>query len=260
MSNVASPHKPVVLVVDDDDDLRDTLCDWLTRAGYPVRPAGDGLEALAIAEREPVHVVVTDFQMPRLDGLGLLEGVRERHPGVQVIFLTGQATKELAIEALRQGRSFDFLEKPLHDMRVLAQLIDQAWASRPAAGPAAAPAVRLPQALAEACGRSPLLAKVFGHVAANLADPLSLPVVADAVGYHPVYLTEAVRRESGQTLARWITELRMREAQRLLETHDWPISQVAAAVGFHDPSHFARLFKQFSGEAPNAWREHRQQA
>jgi YesN/AraC family two-component response regulator len=250
------PHGPAVLIVDDERDMRDPLRDWLIRAGYRAPAAAGGPEALALAEREAIDVVVTDFVMPGMTGLELLDALRERHPAIQVIFLTGRATKDLAISVLRQGRSFDLLEKPLHNLQRLTHVIDAAWAARhpgPASADSAVEAV--PATLEAAIERSPVVGAVFAHVTTNLGSALALATVADAVGYNPAYLTDLIRRETGQPLGRWIIELRLRRAQRLLLETTTPIHEIAAAVGYPDRSHFARTFRQHVGETPQLWRQ-----
>jgi CheY-like chemotaxis protein len=105
--------KAKVLVVDDDPSLRVTLQDWLVMEGYEVQVATDGREAAEMARWEAFDVVVTDLKMPHMDGLTLLSRLEVLTPDVRVIFLSGEATMADAIAALREGRSFDFLEKPL---------------------------------------------------------------------------------------------------------------------------------------------------
>jgi YesN/AraC family two-component response regulator len=250
------PNGPSVLIVDDERDMRDPLRDWLIRAGYRAQAAAGGPEALAIAEREPIDVVDTDFVMPGMNGLELLDALRERHPAIQVIFLTGRATKDLAISVLRQGRSFDLLEKPLHNLQRLTHVIDAAWAARhPGPAPSAAGIEAVPATLESVIERSPIVRAVFAHVTANLGSALALATVADAVGYNPAYLTDLIRRETGQPLGRWIIELRLRRAQRLLLETPTPIHEIAAAVGYPDRSHFARTFRQHVGETPQLWRQ-----
>ena len=108
-----------VLVVDDEVEIRTLLSRRLRRAGYAVEEAGDGAEALALVDKEVPDVVVTDMAMPRLDGLGLLHGLRTRDPDLPVIILTGHGSFDNAIQAMREGTLFDYLLKPLEDLVLL---------------------------------------------------------------------------------------------------------------------------------------------
>lgn len=124
------PDAPRVLVVDDQQSLLDILQRWLARSGYEVHVAADGFEALSLAKEHGFDVIVTDLKMPGLNGLQLMSLLKDQDPAVQVIFLTGQGTMQDAIEALREGRAFDFLQKPLRDLHELNQVIDKAMARR----------------------------------------------------------------------------------------------------------------------------------
>jgi DNA-binding NarL/FixJ family response regulator len=115
-----------LLLVEDDAEFRTNLSQWMTRVGYEVATASDGAEALQVLRRQAVDVVVTDLVMPRCSGLELLDAVAQAHPEVQVVFLTGQASLEAAIAALRQGRAFDFVLKPLRDHSAFRATVDRA--------------------------------------------------------------------------------------------------------------------------------------
>lgn len=123
---------PTVLVTDDDPDLRILLQTWLSASGYHVLTAASGAEALAIAKQQPVDVLVTDLKMPGLSGLELMAILKESSPELPVIFLSGHATVEATIEALREGRAFDFLLKPLVHMGQLTLAIEKALHQRAA--------------------------------------------------------------------------------------------------------------------------------
>lgn len=237
-----------LLVVDDDAALRDTLLDWLSLEGYEVRLAADGLEALEWARWDAFDLVLTDLKMPNLDGLGLLAQLKGLDPDVQVVFFSGEASKTDVIEALREGRSFDFIEKPLPDLAVLSRTIARALGRRPVRS---AP----PREGAASPAQHPVLAAVFAFIEAHLDQAISLRHVADAVGYSPAYLTALVRQATGQPVTQWIAEIRMAEAKRrLLESSD-SIAEVARAVGIPDASYFSRQFRKLVGVAPGAWRE-----
>ncbi len=115
-----------VLLVDDEPEIRRLLSRHLKRLGYTVREAGDGEEAAAAAEDEIPDVVITDMAMPRLGGLELLEKLRSLDPGLPVIVLTGHASLENVIAAMRRGAAFDYLLKPLPDLTVLEVAVARA--------------------------------------------------------------------------------------------------------------------------------------
>ncbi len=127
---LATPLMPTVLVTDDDPDILLMLQTWLRHSGYRVYTAANGNDALSIVKQTPVDVVITDQKMPGLSGLDLLSLIEEFDPSVEVIFLSGNATMESAIEALREGRAYDFLLKPLENLGQLNLAIEKALLKR----------------------------------------------------------------------------------------------------------------------------------
>jgi two-component system, NtrC family, response regulator AtoC len=100
-----------VLIVDDELNIRRVLAAMLKREGYEVTTAADGEQALAVLQRIPVHVVVTDLVMPRMGGLDLLKRVGADYPDVPVIVITAHGSVDTAVAALKSG-AFDYITKP----------------------------------------------------------------------------------------------------------------------------------------------------
>ena len=100
-----------VLVVDDEENVRITTAAILEQEGYEVATAESGREALASAARTHYDMVLTDLRMDDMDGMTLLHELQERHPNVVTVVLTGYASIESSIDALRQG-VYDYLVKP----------------------------------------------------------------------------------------------------------------------------------------------------
>ena len=119
-----------ILLVDDDALLLKNLEEWLKCHGYGVLTAKDGRQAIALARENPVDVVITDLQMPGFDGLELLALLKELDPCIEVIFLSGKATMDDAIAALRQGKAFDFLKKSSLELHKLELTLEKALARR----------------------------------------------------------------------------------------------------------------------------------
>jgi YesN/AraC family two-component response regulator len=100
-----------ILIVDDDEICREILRDSIQQEGVEVALSGDGLEGLEKLAREPFDILITDINMPRMDGLTLLREARLRYPHILTIVITGYGTLESAIEAIRHG-TYDYMQKP----------------------------------------------------------------------------------------------------------------------------------------------------
>lgn len=115
-----------ILLVDDEEGLRLLMNRQLRRAGHEVHQAEDGLQAVGMLESETFDVVVSDMRMPRLDGMGLLARATELAPQTEFVILTGHGSMENAVEAFKTGRVFDYLLKPLEDIRELDAVVARA--------------------------------------------------------------------------------------------------------------------------------------
>ena len=100
-----------ILVVDDEEQMRDLLAKVLERKGFQTSVCGDGTEALAFLEKEPVDLVVTDVRMPGLGGMEALRAVKELNPDIVVIIMTAFGSIDQAVQAVKEG-AYDYINKP----------------------------------------------------------------------------------------------------------------------------------------------------
>jgi two-component system, NtrC family, nitrogen regulation response regulator NtrX len=107
-----------ILIVDDEESILKSLGGILEDEGYKTLCAGDGLEALAIAEREKPDLVMLDIWMPRMEGLETLQRLKQLYPGLIVIMMSGHGTIETAVKSTKMG-AYDFIEKPLSLEKVI---------------------------------------------------------------------------------------------------------------------------------------------
>jgi DNA-binding NtrC family response regulator len=123
--------EPSVLVVDDEVQFVETLVKRLERRGVRVESAHGGQEALdTLAEKGAgrTDVVILDVKMPGMDGLETLARIKEEHPLIEVVMLTGHATVESAIEGMKNG-AYDYLMKPC-DLDQLMKKLNEAAAKK----------------------------------------------------------------------------------------------------------------------------------
>jgi two-component system phosphate regulon sensor histidine kinase PhoR len=100
-----------VLVVDDELNIREGSQRILSRVGFEVLKASTGLEALELLEKQTIPIILLDLKMPGMDGMEVLKRIRQLDEAILVIVITGFATVETAIEAMKQG-AYDFIPKP----------------------------------------------------------------------------------------------------------------------------------------------------
>ncbi len=127
-----------VLIVEDDPDLCEALADTLELEGYRVLAAHNGTEALAKLVRNEVKLVVSDVQMPVMDGFELLRNIHVLHPGLPVVLMTAYGTVPKAVKAMQEG-AVDYLVKPFEASALIDKVAAFAVADVPAAGFAIGP-------------------------------------------------------------------------------------------------------------------------
>jgi two-component system response regulator AtoC len=110
-----------ILIVDDDDSLRESLELVLSAESYDVVSAVDGETALRLIEETPIDIILCDLRMPGIDGMELVPQFARRVPGVTIILMSAYGTEDLAIEAMQRG-AYDYIAKPFQPSEVLLAL------------------------------------------------------------------------------------------------------------------------------------------
>ena len=102
-----------ILVIDDEAHNRQALTLLLSHSGYQVQSAVSGEEALDIMQKTPFEIIITDLFLPGVSGIDILKRVKEESPYTSVILITGNASAETAVEAMKEG-AFDYITKPFN--------------------------------------------------------------------------------------------------------------------------------------------------
>ncbi|MCP4683892.1 MAG: response regulator [bacterium] len=121
-------EKPSILVVDDELLIRDLLYDFFTGQGWSISVAENGEKALEVLNEKPVDLILSDIKMPEMDGLTLASRVRQSHPDLPVVLMTGFPSVETAVSALR-NRVEDYVIKPFN-INQLYKLIESKLAEK----------------------------------------------------------------------------------------------------------------------------------
>ncbi len=101
-----------ILIIDDEAAQRDILTGYLKKKGFKIFSASSGKEGIEIAGRNPVDIILSDYKMPDLTGLEVLEHIKRINPEISFVILTAYGTVENAVKAMRLG-AFDYISKPV---------------------------------------------------------------------------------------------------------------------------------------------------
>jgi CheY-like chemotaxis protein len=125
INSFQAPMQPVVLVVDDEQVIADTLVAILGRSGYMALAAYDGAAALEIARVIPPQMLITDVHMPGMSGIDLAIAVMGAVPDCKVLLFSGRASMaEMLAVSRRAGYDFGAVSKPIHPTELLAHLAE----------------------------------------------------------------------------------------------------------------------------------------
>lgn len=127
--------KKNILVVDDDRQLSYLLVDTLQTIGYNARGADSAKAALDIIDSEPIDLIISDIGMPRMDGFQLAARIRETHPHIRILLITGVATRESEEKALKENLCDGYIAKPFRIDRIEAMIERQLSSDTPATDP-----------------------------------------------------------------------------------------------------------------------------
>jgi len=128
-----SAYRPVVLVVDDESAIADTLTEILKRNGYAAITAYDGEEALETALVAPPELLITDVILPGMSGIDLAITIRKIFPDCRILLCSGQAAATDLMESARNdGHRFTLLSKPVHPKVILEHVAERVGPSQKA--------------------------------------------------------------------------------------------------------------------------------
>jgi signal transduction histidine kinase/DNA-binding LacI/PurR family transcriptional regulator/AraC-like DNA-binding protein len=230
-----------ILAVDDDPGML-ALHTRTVEAHLPgcrILQARDGCEALEIMQETVPDLMLLDLMMPRLDGFGVLQAMREREATrlVPVIVLTAQILSAEDMDRLQSGVA-SVLTKGLLTTDEMLDHLAGALAATKRLGSEAQRLVRATMA----------------YIHQHYAEPISRTELAAHACVNERYLTRCFRQETGLTPVTYLNRYRIRQARILLETPQASITEVALQTGFSDSNYFTRIFQREVGVTPAAYR------
>ena len=244
------PDCPSILVVDPGKAVSEAVA-LAVHGQAQVLRAATGVGGLMIAAERAVDLVIADGHLPDMSSGDFLRLLGLLRPGMQVALLGVDAPSQGSLEP---GANAHFPEpiqlKPL--LRWIADSLDRPMPPRMEAGPGvAAPPVRYDVSVQHL----EIVRWVVEFIERCYQDGTPFSEVALAAGVSRSHLCRIFKRVTGLSLKRFLTRRRLQAAKALLRDPGMAIHEVASAVGYHDPSHFNRVFHQWEGQAPSLYRQ-----
>jgi YesN/AraC family two-component response regulator len=224
-----------ILIVDDEAQVRCVLAEAVQSQPWRVETAGDGQEALDRLCAAPFDVAVLDLMMPRLDGLGTLEAIRQRGIRTDVVVLTGYGSVERAVRAMKLGAR-DFLLKPVNLSGLIATIRRLLEERLPT-----------PHCLADRLDR--FLKERADRPALHLTD------LCAHFRISPRYASRLFHDHIGASFLERLAHHRAERARGLIASTDAPLYLIAEQCGFANARRFSEAFHRMEGMPPRKYRE-----
>lgn len=245
-----------VLMVDDETLVRRGIVegvDWAALGCEVVGEAANGEEGLAMARSLAPDLIITDIRMPRMDGITMMNQLREEGAGMRCIVLTAHSDFEYARSALLFGAD-DYLLKPFRDQELTHAVMRVCRKMENAAVP---PAPREADRAAEPEATG-YVREAMDYIAGHYADEdISIAVIAEHLCVSEGHLSHLFKKQTGKTVTGYLTQQRIEAAMRLLSSGRVRVYEAAAAVGYKDVTYFSATFKKITGMSPSEYQEQR---
>ena len=237
-----------MIIADDERQIANNIARRIedsNKAFHVVSRAGTGLEALEQAAELLPDVVFSDIKMPEMDGIELIARLRETHPDILCVIISGYSDFDY-MKAAIQNSAVDYLLKPVNPEE-LKRLLQRLEAKLLAREQQIAPRKEYDAAsLAES---------IRIYLQENYAEQVDFSALAASLAVSAPYLSKIFHEQTGSSPSRYLTDLRMRQAKKYLMDTDLTVREIAARVGYPDPFHFSRSFKNAVGISPAQYRE-----
>ena len=237
-----------IMIVEDEYLVRQGIASLVNYEQFGMQviaQAENGREAWQKFQKNPADILLTDINMPQMNGLELAKLVRDQAPKCHIVFLTGYDDFDYARTAIKLGAD-DYLLKPFSKDDVeemLAKVQTKLDKERKKAQI---------QNLVDQGQRSELEEAIHERLADS---ELSLKSLALQLGFSPSYLSVLIKKELGLPFQDYLIQERMKKAKLLLLTTDLKIYEIAEQVGFEDMNYFSQRFKQVVGLTPRQFKK-----
>lgn len=253
-SEPAAGEKPLLLIVEDQADIRNYLVDLLTTE-YQVLEASNGVEAWETASQLLPDLLITDLAMPEMDGLTLTHRLKTdaRTSHIPVIMLTAKDGVDHQLSGLQTGAD-DYLTKPFHPVLLRARVQNLLLLRQQLKTKYHRLITLQPQAQTLEHPDEKFLNQLMTVLDQHLADPdFNVGSLVAAMGMSRPVLFRKVKMLTDRSVVDLLRTTRLKKAKMLLQQRKANVSEIAFAVGFSDPKYFSRAFRAEFGLTPTEY-------
>jgi two-component system response regulator YesN len=246
-----------LMIVDDESVIRNGLKYMIESENSPfteIEVAADGIEALKLMDDFHPDLLITDIQMPEMDGLTLIREAQLKHVK-RFVVLSGYEKFDYAREAIRLQVT-DYLLKPIRESELFALLSRTALNIATEQRNIRNTSKETDDVEVRKASVHTGIRKFKAFIQQNYMRDVSMEEVAEHLKFHPNYVCNLLKREIGTTFVHYLNTIRIERAKVMLSgMPNMSMEHVAKAVGYDNTRHFYKVFKQYVGTTPGNYRQ-----
>ncbi|MDD6203182.1 MAG: response regulator [Lachnospiraceae bacterium] len=245
-----------VVIIDDEPIIVEGLSRSIKWEEWNCQVVGfayNGDEGMELIRKEKPAIVISDINMPQLDGLSMIAGLKSEFPNMQITILTGYREFEFAQKAIQLGVS-RFLLKPSKMDELKEAITAMTKKLQELNISPEEPVAQDEDILYNNVASSFIVKNALEYIRENYKEKLRLIDVADQIYVSQWHLSKLLNKHTGQTFSDILNGVRMEKAKELLKDPSLRICDIAEEVGFQDMAHFSRVFKKQEGISANEYR------
>lgn len=250
-----------VVIIDDEPIIVEGLTNGIQWDKWNCQVVGtehDGIEGLELIRKIKPDILISDINMPKMDGLAMIAGLKSEFPYMQITILTGYREFDYAQKAINLGVN-RFLLKPskFAELEEAITAMVENLKERPSVNRVDENEdIALDGDEISAGANSFIVDNAMNYITAHYNEKLKLVDVADQIYVSQWHLSKLLNRHTGQNFSEILNGVRIDKAVELLRDPSYRICDIAEEVGFQDLAHFSRVFKKMKGVSANEYRNH----
>lgn len=234
-----------LIIIEDEVQMLEHLSimvNW-TELGYEIVGLfSNGLEAKNYIDQNPVDCILSDIEIPIINGCELAKYCKENHPDIKILFISAYRNFEYALEAIQYG-VLSYITKPIVYSKFLKTMTETAAIFE-----------SVTQDFSEK-SESTTIDKVIKYIQDNFRQQITLTSAAEFVHLNSSYLSRIFKLETGENFSKYLSDFRIDKAMELLQTTQENASTIALDVGFTDIHYFYKTFKRKTGISAHQYRK-----
>ncbi|WP_256710701.1 response regulator [Paenibacillus sp. FSL H8-0548] len=245
-----------MIIVDDEDIIREGLRDYIAWSEMGIQISGEaenGKEALQKVRDLKPDILLTDVVMPGMNGLELIQAIREEGHPVEIVVLSAFENFQYIKSALKFN-AVDYLVKPFNQIeleQVMGKVILQVKRDRMIADYIPSQVLTIGSGTRD----QRLSQEIIKLIEQRYMERLTIQDIATEVCLSINHMASVFKKETGETVVDHLTKVRMKHAKRMLRDPSFRIYEIAGGTGYSDANYFAKVFKKYTGFSPKDYRE-----